>query len=164
MMLVLLAGSGNDATSWTGAGLAVLALLAWSAYLIFSKRARQRLDTVPYLAAASIIGAAITLPFAALQRGFGTFPPRELLLVVLLALLPNSGHLLMNWAHACTPIIVISLLMLAVPILSILGAWFVFDQALGGLEILGAIVSLGALALLVLEQHNSSARVRRSHG
>jgi drug/metabolite transporter (DMT)-like permease len=163
MMLVLLAGQGNADTSWSGAGLAALALLAWSAYLIFSKRARLRLDTVSYLAAASIIGAAVTLPFAAFRRGFGTFAPRELLLVVLLALVPNSGHLLINWAHSCTPIIVISLLMLAVPIISILGAWIAFEQSLGGAEILGAVISLSALALLVLEQNRAGGRMLRSH-
>lgn len=158
MAVVLLGGAGQSTTSWTGNGLAFLALLAWTAYFILSKQARTVLDTLEYQVALGISGAAVVLPIALLTGGLGDLGGWPLLGVLAMVAGPGSGHLLMNWAHQHCPIMLASLLTLAVPVLSVLFAWLLLGESVLPIEVAGMVITLGALGLLIQGQVAAGSR------
>lgn len=159
MAIVLLGGAGQATTSWTGNGLAFLALIAWTVYFIVSKRARTVLDTLEYQVALGIVGAAVVLPIALLTGGVTALGPWQLLGVLGMVAGPGSGHLLMNWAHQHCPIMIASMLTLGVPVLSVLFAWVLLGESVLAVEVVGMAVTLGALALLINGQVSSKQTV-----
>jgi drug/metabolite transporter (DMT)-like permease len=60
-----------------------------------------------------------------------------------------AGHVLMNWAHAHTSAFVVSMMLLAVPVIAVLGAIVVLGETLGALQIAGGTVVLVAIASIV---------------
>ena len=149
MAIVLLGGAGQSTTSWAGNGLAFLALLAWTVYFIVSKQARTTLDTLEYQVALGIVGAIVVLPIAVLVGGVTDVGRWDALGVLAMVAGPGSGHLLMNWAHQHCPIMIASMLTLAVPVLSVLFAWILLGESVLGIEVFGMAVTLGALGLLL---------------
>jgi drug/metabolite transporter (DMT)-like permease len=76
---------------------------------------------------------------------------------VLLAV-PGTGHYLMNWAHLHVSLSVAGLLTLAIPVVSVLGAWLILDQHLTPVQALGGVVVLGVLAGVVRRDARLASR------
>ena len=75
------------------------------------------------------------------------------LLIAGLVLLPGMvGHGLMTWAHHYVEVSVTSMMTLANPVISIVGAWIIFSQSLGALQIAGAAIVLVALGAILRHQ------------
>jgi len=62
------------------------------------------------------------------------------------------GHGFMTWAHHYVDVSVTSMLTLANPVISIVGAWVVFSQSLTVVQIAGGVAVLAALAVIVRRQ------------
>ena len=79
---------------------AIGALLFWTAYWLVSKRSRRHLDALEYTTGATIT-AAIAVTVVALVTGqhLGQVNGGGWFWIILLAVVPGSGHLIMNWAH-----------------------------------------------------------------
>ena len=152
MAVVLLGGAGQDTTSWAGNALAFGALLAWTVYFVVSKQARTSLDTLEYQVALGIVGAIVVLPIAVVTGGVTDLGGWSAAGVLAMIAGPGSGHLLMNWAHEHCPIMIASMLTLAVPVLSVLFAWLLLGEQVLPVEVLGMAVTLGALALMISGQ------------
>lgn len=148
---------GSSTTpSWSVAGdlIAVAALLAWTAYFIAGKRAREQLDAVEYVAAMSFIAFVVV---AAIAFGSGhdlTVPDTETWAIILGLGLGTGGigHFLINWAHGHTPLVLTSLLTLLIPVIAMAGAAIFLDEEVVAAQIVGAVVVLGALGLVVLRR------------
>jgi drug/metabolite transporter (DMT)-like permease len=56
------------------------------------------------------------------------------------------GHGLISWASRHLPVTTTSLLTLGSPVVSVLGAWLIYDQDLGWTQIIGAVLVIGGLA------------------
>ena len=69
-------------------------------------------------------------------------------LAALLAV-PGTGHMLMNWSHNHVRLVIASMLTLAIPVISTIGAVLFLDEALNGIQVVGMAVVLGALAVVV---------------
>ena len=155
---------GSTATghvTFLGEAAAVVSLFCWAWYFIASKQAREHLDTIQYMTVVMIVGAAVVTPFA-LVTGQLTGPsahvtPVALGWVALIVVLPGSGHLLINWAHAHTTITLSSLLTLLMPVISTAaGAWWL-DQAVNGTQVLGISIVLVALAIVIAGDTRAAA-------
>jgi len=59
------------------------------------------------------------------------------------------GHFLINWAHGHAPLVLTSLLTLLIPVVAMAGAAVFLGEEVVALQIVGAVVVLGALAVLV---------------
>ncbi|HAQ22002.1 MAG TPA: hypothetical protein DCR10_00505, partial [Acidimicrobiaceae bacterium] len=131
---------------------AVVAMLLFSAYFVMAKEVRPRIDTFTLQTTIMGIGALVLLPMAAIDAG-RVLPPlpswSQWGWLVLLMIIPGTGHFLMNWAHLHVTLSLTGILMLAIPVLSTLGAWLVLDQALGFVQGLGMVVVLASLVLVV---------------
>jgi len=75
---------------------------------------------------------------------------RDWAIFLFLALLPGTlGHLLMNWAHRHASAFVMSVMLLATPVIASLGAAALLDEALRAIQIAGGMIVLIAIGVIV---------------
>jgi drug/metabolite transporter (DMT)-like permease len=151
-VVVVVFGSATT-PSWSLFGdlVAVLCLFAWTAYFIFGKQARVHLDAVEFVTAMSLAAVA-AVALVALGSGHNLSVPDGGTWAVILALglgTGGIGHFLINWAHGHAPLVLTSLLTLLIPVLAMAGAAVFLGEAVVPAQVLGAVVVLGALAVLV---------------
>ena len=143
-------GDPSGVATVEGDLLAFVGMLFWCSYYIVSKRTRATLDAASYQAGLTLVAAAVILP-AALISGQGVAPPSgaDWWPVVLMAALPGTGHLLTNYAHAHVTLTVMGLINLLFTVIVPLYAWWLLDEAIGGVQALGIAVVMATLAMVV---------------
>ena len=150
---VVVLGSSSD-VSWSPLGdlLALLAMILFSAYFVAVKSVRVHIDTFTLQTLAMFIGSIGLLPFLIIFQGstsgFPALTQNEFLWIVVLLIVPGSGHFLMNWAHLHVSLSLAGLLMLAIPVLSAGGAWVFLDQSVSILQVVGGAVGIFALVIV----------------
>jgi drug/metabolite transporter (DMT)-like permease len=145
------AQGSNDEWSLIGDLCALAALVSWSGYFVASKKARETLGSLEYLAAFLIVATLMVLPVALLAPG--PFDPgaEGWWVVLVVALLSGGvGHFLMNWAHPHIPLYLASLLTLATPVMSTTVAALFLDEAVNATQLVGMTIVISAVALVVL--------------
>lgn len=149
---VVLGGASGSSGLSDGDVLAVGALLAWTAYFAASKAARAHLSSLEYLTGLSIVAAVVITPAPALLgEPLGHPTAHDWGLIVVIAVVNGAlGHFLMNWSHAHVPLVVTSLLTLAVPVVSSTVAVPVLDERLVAAQVAGMAVVVGALAVVAV--------------
>lgn len=147
------AGEGGE-HSLFGDVMAVLALLAWSAYFITSKKAREQLRTMEYMTVLNIVGfltvLVLAVPTGALTSADAELTMGRALAIVAVLAFPGSGHIIINWAHAHTTLMLTSLATLGMPVLSTLLAAVFLDQQVSTVQLAGIAVVLITLAFVVV--------------
>jgi len=151
--LVAFGSSSQPIWSPRGDVLAVLAMLLFSAYFAFSKAAREEVPAFEFQTAIWVIGSVVLLPIALIDAG-GLALPTSTNLLWLLALLavPGTGHLLVNWAHARVPLIIMSMFTLANPVLSTIGAAVFLGEGVDPWQAIGIIIVLATLIITIRRQ------------
>ena len=72
------------------------------------------------------------------------------LVLFAIAALPGTlGHFLTNWAHAHASALSISMILLAAPVIAILGATAVLSEELYAMQMLGGLILLTAITIVV---------------
>jgi drug/metabolite transporter (DMT)-like permease len=150
--LVVLGGDGGGANSTYGNVLAVGALVAWTAYFVFTKTARQHLTAFEYLTGMAIVAAVVVLPLPLLFEGTlgGTDADGWLTIVYITVINGLLGHFLMAYAHGHVSLLTVSLLTLGIPVISAAAAAIWIDEPLTSPQVVGMAVVLVALALVSL--------------
>lgn len=151
--LVVQANLGDDSRSLVGDLLACANVVAFTAYFLFAKRAREQGARTITLTAASFVAALIVVAPATLVEHWVGSPPAEGFLpsaavfagVAFLALVPGSGHLLVNWAHPRVSAALASLVLASVPLLSSIWARIVFDEPYGPRHVAGMLLVMVAI-------------------
>jgi len=148
--LAMYASSGVGVATRTGDLLALVTMLLFSLYYVVSKRARSELEAVPYQLGLTIVAALTILP-AALIVGHPISPPvgSDWWPVVLMAVVPGTGHLLTNFAHAHVSLPVMGLIGLLFTAIAPLYAWWLIGEKIGGLQAVGMAVVVAALAVVI---------------
>jgi drug/metabolite transporter (DMT)-like permease len=156
--LVVLGAAGTPGWSPLGDLIAVGNLLAFTAYFLASKRIRARAGALEYILGMTTVAGIIIL-VVALATGQRLASPhgRDWLILFCLALLPGTlGHFLTNWAHAHTSAFVVSIMLLAVPVIACVGAAVFLGETLNAMQITGAAVVLAAVGAVVLSASPAS--------
>jgi drug/metabolite transporter (DMT)-like permease len=150
--LVILGGDGGGANSTWGNVLAVGALIAWTAYFVFTKTARQELSAWEYLTGMAIVSAVVVIPLPFLFDGTLGSTDLDGWLVILYLTVINGllGHFLMAFAHGHVTLLTVSLLTLAIPVFAAAGAALWIDEPLTPVQVGGMAVVLVALGLVSL--------------
>lgn len=150
--LVVLGGDGGGANSLHGDGLALGAVVAWTAYFVCSKTARQELTALEYLTGMAIVAAVVSLPLPLLFPGtLGATTAHGWLTIVFITLVNGLlGHFLMAYAHGHVTLLTLSLLTLAIPVAAAVSAALFIDETLTGVQVGGMAVVLAALGLVSL--------------
>jgi drug/metabolite transporter (DMT)-like permease len=156
--LAMYASDGGGVATRSGDLLAFIGMLLFCAYYVVSKRTRAELDTVTYQLGLTLVASVTILPVA-LVMGHGISPPSggDWWPVVLMAVLPGSGHLLINYAHAHVSLAVMGLINLLFTVVAPLYAWWLVDERIGGLQAVGMAVVVAALAAVVTRPVEASA-------
>lgn len=150
VVLSLQGGDPSGVATVEGDVLAFFGMLLWCSYYIVSKRARMTLDSTVYQLCLTLVATIVILP-AALISGHGVAPPSgaEWWPILLMAAIPGTGHLLTNYAHAHVTLTVMGLINLLFTVITPLYAWWLVDEALGGVQALGIVVVVATLAVVV---------------
>jgi drug/metabolite transporter (DMT)-like permease len=153
---VVVIGAGKTGgASFTGDALAFVNLVLWAAYLLVAKRIRRDgLHAGAYIAAVFTWAAVIVTPWSLLvSDDLGELGMHDAWLLLGMALSAGLiGHSLMAWAQRDLDVGVVSLLGLASPVVSAIGAWLVNAQPMNGWQVLGSVLVLGGLLVVVLQQ------------
>jgi drug/metabolite transporter (DMT)-like permease len=158
--LVAFGAASSGTGSLAGDLMAVVALFCWAWYFIESKSARTRLDTFEYMTVMNIVALLVVAPIA-LFTGSLTGSGEGLsagtaLTILLIVLIPGSGHILINWAHGHTTLVLTSLITLGMPVLSTLSAAVFLDQQVVAVQVAGIVVVLASLAVVIVGDARAS--------
>jgi drug/metabolite transporter (DMT)-like permease len=159
--VVVVLGASSAGSSWHGNLLAVGNLILFTVYFILSKHHRdQDVHTWSWIASVFLVAAVVITPWCLLTSSdLGAMGGTDWLWLALIVLGPGLiGHGLITWAHAYVDVTVTSLLALGNPVISTIGAWAIFGQALSGSQILGVVIVLVALGAIVTKQRADLAR------
>src|SRR5204863_1894247 len=150
---VAIVAKGSESTSaWSLAGdlLAAGSLIAWTAYFLVSKHARETVNALVYLTVVSVAAAVVITPITMLSGGsLAVHQPEDWLLLCLFVVGASGGHLLVAWAHGHVDVSVSSMLMLAQPVLSAVAALLVLGEPVTAPMIVGGAMVLVALGAIV---------------
>lgn len=137
--------------------LAVGALVSWSAYWIASKHARELQGALEYTTGVTIIAALAVTPVVLISgQSLAHVHAGDWTWIVLLAVVPGSGHLAMNWAHRYVDASVSSVVGCLSPLVAAVAAIPILGQSLSLLQVGGVLVGLGAIAV-VAARHRQPA-------
>ena len=90
------------------------------------------------------------VPFALVMEGGVALPESDdWFLIVAMAALPGTGHLLTNYAHGHTTLTMMSLINLLFTAVAPLYAWWLVGERIGGLQAVGLGIVMAALAFVV---------------
>jgi drug/metabolite transporter (DMT)-like permease len=142
--ILVVASSGSPHATPLGTVLAVINLLAWTAYYLATKRARIGTGTIAWLLVMTIVSGTIVGALALIARQpFGAADGREWTFLLLIGLVPGTiGHLLVTWAQPRIHIAASSAVILGVPVVATIGAAIGFDEPLGLPHVIGAAIAL----------------------
>jgi drug/metabolite transporter (DMT)-like permease len=159
-VVAVVAGAGATGSTTEGDLLAVANLLVFTGYFLFAKRVREDdVHSWSLLAAVFVDTTLVIVPWALLVgTDVGAMHGTDWLLIVGLVLVPGMvGHGFMTWAHHYVDVTITSMLTLANPVVSIVGAWLIFSEALEPLQIAGTVVVLLALGAILRRQRAARA-------
>ncbi|MCP3934964.1 MAG: DMT family transporter [Actinomycetia bacterium] len=160
---VVVTGS-TEAPEWNLAGdlAAVGALVAWSAYFVANRLAKDKVTPREYTLGSAFYTGIINIPLA-LCFGQSLANPSTESWMWLIALAFGSGvlgHELMNWSLRRIPLWLGSTFTLLVPIVSSSAAWIFLDEPLNPIQIAAMILVLGALGLVIAGQSGALKKPR----
>lgn len=163
IVVLLFGSSGLPEANWRGDLLAAGAILAWTAYMYFSKTTQDVLDPVEYTAATGLIAAAFNTPLIFLFGQTWALPSSADLGYLALMVFGSglAAHLLMNWSLTRIPVWVGSVMSLLIPAGATLMAWTFLDESITILQGVGiglTLLALGAIALNSTTTEDTEAR------
>jgi drug/metabolite transporter (DMT)-like permease len=131
--------------------LAFGSLLSWTVYWLVSKRAREHSDAMEYTAIVTIVAAMSVTPVVLLSgQSLGRVHAGDWFWILVLAIVPGSANLMMNWAHRYVEASVSSAISCLSPLVAAVAAAVMLDQPLTDIQIFGVMVGLIAIAAIAV--------------
>ena len=132
-----------------GDGLALLGAVAMTGYLLLGRKLRPTVPLMPYIAVV-YAGSALLLVAGSAITGSSLvgYTGQTYLFLVLVALIPQLvGHSLLNWALARVRATVISVSVMAEPVVSTVLAFFILEEVPPVTSVAGGVVILAGMYL-----------------
>ncbi len=138
--------------------LAAGALFSFSAYWLVSKHAREATNAIEYTAGVMFFAALLSTPVVFIAgQSLTRIHPGDWLWIVLLTVVPGSGHLVMNWAHRYVDASISAAISCLSPLVASVAAIPILSQSLTWLQITGVLIGLAAIAV-VAARHREPAQ------
>jgi drug/metabolite transporter (DMT)-like permease len=143
---VALATAGHESRSLAGDALAALNLLLFTTYFLLAKRSAlsgtSALSFTLWFMLVALVALAPALLFV--DR---VVPPTavDATWLVVLAVIPGNGHLLVNWAHGRVSAALSSLVLTGVPVLGSVWGRVFFDEPFGIAHVVGLSLVVAAI-------------------
>jgi drug/metabolite transporter (DMT)-like permease len=128
---------------------AVIGTLAFAGYWLFAKSARQQIPTFDFMTGVWVIAAIAITPLAlASGESFTAIPAKSWPWIGALAIVPGTGHVLMNWGHRFVDASVSALIgILNAPVAAV-AALLILQQPLSPFQVGCGLVAVAAIALV----------------
>lgn len=150
--VVVLAGASGPSGEPLGVLLAVLNVAFFAVYFVWSKQARDHIDTLPFLFGV-VVAAGVVVTLYVLVAGEPVFgiARRDLVRAAFIAAVPGAlGHFVTTWPLARVSANVPPVMQLALPFLAGGLAWVLLDQRISWLHVLGGVITItGVLGSLL---------------
>ena len=138
--------------------LAAGALFSFSTYWLISKHAREAINAIEYTAGVMTFAALLTTPVVFIAgQSLSRFHAGDWTWIVLLALVPGTGHLIMNWAHRYVDASISAAISCLSPLVASVVAIPILGQSLTWLQVVGVLIGLAAIAV-VAARHREPAQ------
>lgn len=157
--IVLLGGGADVEASPFGVTMTVGALLGFALYYVITRRvltdsaAVVTVNHFQWMAGTTLTGAAIVTAMALVTMGsddYGQFGGPDWLYMAFVAVgVGVVSHTMMSWCHQHITVSRSSLYILAMHVVAIGTAWPMHDEPMALLQMLGAVIVLGAVAAVV---------------
>jgi drug/metabolite transporter (DMT)-like permease len=156
--IVAVGSAGSPSWSPLGDAFAAASTLSWTAYWLFSKRARRSVSALEYMATVMLVGA-VTVTCVAVALGLSGHislaPPHgsDWLWIWVVTLLAGAmGHTLLAWSHRHLEAWLASLITQCMPVVGSVAAWVLLGESLTALTIAGGMLVLGATAVIAVRE------------
>ncbi len=148
---IVFAGAGTPSWRPLGDALAFCNLFAWTSYFLASKRVREEVGVLEYMAGVVVTAAVVMTALCLVtdQRPLAVDGTDWVWLVVLTLGPATCGHLMLTWAHPRVDASVSSLVMLGVPVVATVTAAVFLGERLTPVHVLGGTVVLVAIGAIV---------------
>jgi drug/metabolite transporter (DMT)-like permease len=147
--IAVLGSKGGGHHDIDGDLLAVGGLFCWSAYWLISKHARRKHPALEYTTCVTIVAATAVTPVAILSgQSLSHVASLDWLWMSLLAIVPGSGNLIMNWAHRFIDASLSSVIVCLSPLVAALAAKIFLGQTLTLVQFAGVLVGLFSIAVV----------------
>lgn len=145
--VVVLAGASGPTGDPVGVVLAVLNVAFFAVYFVWSKQARDHIDTVPFLFGVVVAaGVVVSLYVLVAGEAVGGISRSDLARAAFIASVPGAlGHFVTTWPLARVSANVPPVMQLAMPFLAGGLAWVLLDQRITWLHVLGGAITIGGV-------------------
>lgn len=152
VVAVAVGSAGSPSWSPLGDLAALVSVFSWTAYWLFSKRARSSVGALEYMAHVMFV-AAIMITSLGFLTGTNMSPPRGMDWVwvwVVTIFAGAVGHSFIAWSHHHVEAWLAALITQCQPVIASLAAWVVLGETLTPLALAGAAVVLAATAAILV--------------
>ena len=145
--VVVLAGASGPSGDPVGVLLAVLNVAFFAIYFVWSKQARDHIDTVPFLFGVVVAaGVVVSLFVVVAGEPVGGIGWDDLLRAAFIASVPGAlGHFVTTWPLARVSANVPPVMQLAMPFLAGALAWLLLDQGISWLHVVGGGITIAGV-------------------
>lgn len=157
-VVTVVLGSGRTGGNHLSGDLfAAVGTLAFVGYWLAGKRARVSIGAFQYTSAVWLVAAiAITPVTLIFGPPLGRVASTDWRWIVLLTVVPGSGHLLMIWAHRAVDAVVSAMIGTGNVIVAAIAAMAFLRQPLTAIQVAGGLIAVAAIALLAMRQARRS--------
>ncbi len=149
---IVFGANGAGGATLRGDVYALANAVLWAGYFVACKKVRtEGVGAWAFMFGVSVMQVAVVAPWAiATSTDLSKVTTRDIGLLILMTCISGTvGHTLMVWAQKFVPASTSSLISLLMPVLSMIGAWLVFEQEINLVQFIGGAVVLASLAGVV---------------
>jgi len=146
--VVALGGSSGPEGDPVGMACAVASIVLFAFYFVWSKQARDQIDTWPFLFGVSATSlVVVSLSFLVTGGSPAEAHGHDVVIALVIAIGPGAiGHFVSTWPLRWVPANVPPLLQLAIPFLASALAWAVLHQEIRAAHVIGGTITLLGVA------------------
>ena len=152
--MVLFFGPASGTATLGGDAIMLLVLCSWTAYLLFTKRARKAgVDTVSFMACMMPLGLITAVPMAVVLAGdeILSMSRRGWFVAAVLAILTGMiAHGCIAFAQQHLPIATITVMQTSQPALAVVFAFLILGESVRGLQVVGMVLVIVGIAAFTL--------------
>jgi drug/metabolite transporter (DMT)-like permease len=147
-IVVAVAGSSGPQGQPAGMVLAAGNVVFYSLFFVWSKQARNHIETMPFLAGTNTVAAVVVSAYVLLSRAPLTeISAHDLALCAGVALLPGFvGHFSVTWSLRWVPANIPPVIMLSIPVIAGVLAWILLGQGTTPTKVAGGLLTLAGVA------------------
>lgn len=147
-LIVAVVGSSGPQGQPVGMVLAAGNVVFYSLYFVWSKQARNHIETVTFLAGTTVVAAVVVTCYVVLTGApIGEIEAHDLALCAGVALLPGFvGHFSVTWSLKWVPANIPPVIMLLIPVSAGLLAWVLLGQTTTLAKVGGGLLTLVGVA------------------